>query len=86
MQYTAWPEVLLEIRAFRFFRVVLAFRFFLGVQVLEVAEEFVKAVHGRQEFVVVAEVILAELAADVTQRLEQFGDGRVLRLKAEFRA
>ena len=33
----------------------------LGVQVIEVAEELVEAVHGRQELVAVAEMVLAEL-------------------------
>src|SRR5262249_1109020 len=50
----------------------------LGVEVVEVAEELVEAVDGRQMFVAVAEVVLAELAAGVAQRLEQFGDGRGL--------
>ena len=53
---------------------------------IEVAEELVEAVHGRQEFVAVAEMVLAKLAADIALRLEQFGDGRVLRLQAELRA
>ena len=35
------------------------------VEVVEVAEELVEAVHGRQELVEVAEVVLAELAGGV---------------------
>ena len=37
---------------------------------VEVAEELVEAVHGRQKFVLVAEVVLAELAGGVAERLE----------------
>ena len=42
-------------------RIVEVLRFFLGIQVIEVAEEFVKAMFGGQMFVAVAEVVLAEL-------------------------
>src|SRR6516165_5663757 len=50
----------------------------LGVQVIEVAEEYVEAVHGRQEFVAVAEMVLAKLSGRVALRLEQIGNRRVL--------
>src|SRR4051794_19756653 len=33
--------------------------------------------HGRQEFVLVAEVILTELARGIAQRLEEAGDGGI---------
>ena len=59
-------------------RVVRVLRLLLGVEVVEVAEELVEAVHGRQELVAVAEVVLAELPGGVAERLEQVGDGRVL--------
>ena len=42
--------------------------------------------HGRQEFVAVAQMVLAELAGGVAQRLEQFGDCRVFFLQADGRA
>ena len=42
-------------------RVVVGLRLLLGVQVVEVAEELVEAVHRRQVRVAVAEVVLAEL-------------------------
>src|SRR5436190_706103 len=57
-------------------------RLLLGVEVVEVAEELVEAVDGRQIFVAVAEVVLAELAGGIAERLERFGDGNVSRLKA----
>ncbi len=50
----------------------------LGVEVVQVAEELVEAVHGRQELVEVAEMVLAELPGRVAERLEQLGDRRVL--------
>ena len=57
----------------------------LGVQVVEVAEELVEAVNGRQEFVAVAEMVLAELSGRVALRLEQLGNGRVLLRQPLFR-
>ncbi|MCY1311686.1 hypothetical protein D9M70_620200 [compost metagenome] len=48
----------------------------LGVEVVEVAEELVEAVHGGQVGVVVAEVVLAELAGAVAGALEHFGQAR----------
>ena len=62
------------------------FGLFLGVEVVEVAEQLVEAVHGRQKLVAVAQVILAELAGRVTERLEDFGDASGLPLKPDRRA
>src|SRR5262249_44199640 len=44
----------------RVLRIVRLFRLLLGIEVIEVAEEHVEAVHGRQELVAVAKVVLAE--------------------------
>ena len=55
----------------------------LGVEVVEVAEELVEAVDRRQVLVPVAQVVLAELAGGVAERLEQLGDGRVFLLQAD---
>src|SRR5882757_3354811 len=41
-------------------RVVEVLRFFLCVEVIEIAEEFVEAMYGGQKFVAVAEMVLAE--------------------------
>ena len=49
-------------------RIEIAFRLFLGIQVIEVAEEFVEAVIGRQMLVVVTEMVLAKLAGGVALR------------------
>ncbi|MND01152.1 hypothetical protein D3C83_200290 [compost metagenome] len=62
MEHAAGPELLLELRILRIVRVL---RFLLGVQVVQVAEELVEAVGGREELILVAEVILAELSGDV---------------------
>ena len=81
--HPARAELLLERRALR---VVGVLRLLLGVQVVEVAEELLEAVVGRQHLVAVAEVVLAELAGDVAERAEQPGDRRVLDLHALGRA
>ena len=70
----------------RVLRIVGQLRLFLGVQVVEVAEELVEAVHGRQRFVAVADVVLAELAGGVAEVLEQPADGGVELAHAHRRA
>ena len=57
----------------------------LRVEVVEVAEELVEAVDGRQVLVQVAEVVLAELAGGIAVGLEQLGDRHVLGLQADVR-
>ena len=44
---------------------------------VEIAEELVEAVHGRQQFVSIADMILAELSGGVAEILEQAADGRI---------
>ena len=83
MQHAARAELRPERRVLR---IVALFRLLLGVQVVQIAVEFVEAVHGRQELVAVAEVVLAELAGRVAKRFEQFGDGRVLFLEPDLGA
>ncbi len=70
----------------RIFRIVLVFRLFLGVEVIEVAEEFIKAVIGWKHLITVTQVILAELAGGITLSLEQTGDGGIFFLHALFSA
>ena len=48
-------------------RVVELLGLLFGVEVVQVAEELVEAVHGRQVLVLVAEVVLAELAGGVAR-------------------
>jgi hypothetical protein len=80
------PEPLAEVREVVGRRVVRLLRILFGVQVVEVAEELVEAVHGRQELVPVAEMVLAELAGRVAERLQELGDRHVLRLQAHRRS
>ena len=70
----------------RIFGIVRILRLFLGVEMVEVAVELIKAVNGGQELVAVAQVVLAELTGDVALRLEQFGNGRIFGLQAEIGA
>ncbi len=58
----------------RVLRIVGQLRLFLGVEVVEVAEELIEAVHGRQRGVAIADVVLAELAGDIAEVLEQAAD------------
>ena len=50
-------------------RVVLVLRLFLGVQVVQVAEELVEAVHRGQVLIAIAEMVLPELARHVAALL-----------------
>jgi hypothetical protein len=79
-QDPARPEALTEVRVLLRVRVIGVLRLLLGIQVVEVAEELVEAVGRRKVLVAVAEVVLAELARRVSERLQELGDGRVLRL------
>ena len=63
--------------------IILVLGLFLGVEVVEVAEELVEAVRGGKELVLVAEVVLAELAGGVPERFQQLRDGRVLGLEPD---
>ena len=60
----------------RILRVVVALGLLLRVQMVEIAEELVKTVVGRQVLVLVAEVVLAELARHVATFLGHIGDRR----------
>jgi hypothetical protein len=75
------PEPLAEVREVFRRWVVRRLRILLGVQVVEVAEELVEPVHRREEFVPVAEVVLAELPGRVAEGLQLLGDRRILRLQ-----
>ena len=79
----ARAEPLAEVRELLVGRVVGMLRLLLGVEVVEVAEELVEAVHRRQELVAVAEVVLAELAGGVALLLERRRDRRVLGAQAD---
>jgi hypothetical protein len=78
LTWWAGAEALAEVGEVLGRGVVGQLRLLLGVQVVQVAEELVEAVVAGQVLVLVAQVVLAELAGRVPQRLEQLGDGRVL--------
>ena len=82
LQHAARTELLPELRILR---IVGVLRLLLGVEVIEIAEELVEAVHRRQMLVAVAEMVLAELAGGVAEILQELPDGRVLGLQAERR-
>src|SRR4029079_16460895 len=52
---------------------------FHRIEVIEVAEELVEAVHRRKEFILVAKVILAKLTGGVTHSFQRGGDRHRLR-------
>ena len=74
MQHAAWAKLLPELGVFR---VVAQLRLFLGIEVIEVAEKLVEAVRSGQVLIAVAEMVLAELAGGITERLQKLGDGGV---------
>ncbi len=74
VEHAARAELGLELRILR---VVHALRLLFRVQVVEVAEPLIEPVDRGQHVVAVAEVVLAELARHVAQRLQQFGQSRI---------
>ncbi len=80
VEHTAWSELLLE---FRILGIVGQFRFFLGVQVIEIAEELVEAMHRRQVFIPIAKMVLPELTRGVPERLQQLSDRGVFLLQSD---
>ena len=79
----ARAEFLLELGSLR---VVGILRLFLGVEVIEIAEELIEAVGRREELVLVSQVVLAELPGRVAEVLHEVGDARVFGLKPDIRA
>jgi hypothetical protein len=66
-QHAAGAEHLPELRVLG---VIAQLRLLLGVEMVEVAEEFIETVDGRQVLVAVAQMILAELTGGVAEGLE----------------
>ena len=86
VQHAARPVLFPELGKVLRVRVVHFLGLLLGVQVIQVAEELVEPMHRGQMLVAVTEVVLAELAGAIAERLEHLGDGDVLGLEAELRA
>ena len=78
LQHTARQCEVVQLRELVGVGVVELFGFLFRVEVIEVAVELIEAVHRRQVLVLVAEVVLAELAGSVAEWFEQLGDRRVL--------
>ncbi len=66
--------------------VVVHFRLFFGIEVVEIAEELIEPMVGRQHVVQVAEVVLAELPGRIALVLEHRRDGDELLRHADGRA
>ena len=67
-------------------RIVRMRRIFHRIEVIQITEEFVEAMDGRQELIQVAKVILAELASGITHRLQYRGDCHRFRRQADLGA
>ena len=81
MKHAARTVLLFETGEVLRVRIVHVLGLFLGVQVIQVAEELVEAMHCRQMLVAVTEMVLAELASAIAERLERLGNRDVLRLE-----
>jgi hypothetical protein len=81
LEHPARAEALVELLEAVLARIVRVLRVLFRVQVVEVPEELVEPVHGRQELVLVPEVILAELTRRVAVVLEELRDCGVLGLQ-----
>ena len=88
VDHAARAEILAEVRKLRIVRlgIIGKLRLFLGVEMIEIAVEFVEPMRGRQKLVLVAEMVLAELAGGIALGLQQFGDGRIFLAQAEISA
>src|SRR4051795_3347012 len=79
VKHTAGSELLPE---FGVFGIVGQLRLFLGVEMVEIAEEFIESMYGWQEFIPIPQMVFAELAGGVAKWLEKFGDCRVFLLQS----
>jgi hypothetical protein len=70
----------------RVFGIVRQFGLFLGVEMVEIAEELVEPVHCRKRFVAIADVVLAELPRCITEVFEQAADRGIQLAHAHRRA
>ena len=73
VNYTAWSEDFAErlaVRQHHVARIVFLLWFFLRVEVVQVAEELIETMHGRQMLIAVALMILTELACRVAEAFQ----------------
>ena len=71
VKHATRPELL---EVFRILGIVGQLRLFLGVQVIEIAEELVEAIDRRQRLVAVADMVLAELSSGISKVLHDPAD------------
>ena len=83
MEHAARPELL---EVFRIFRIVGQLRLLLGIEMIEIAEELIEAIDGRQRLVAVADMVLAELPGGVAEIFHDAADGGVELAHAHRRA
>ena len=83
VQDTARPEPLAEFGIFRIIRIL---RLFLGVEVIKIAEELVEAMYRGQMLIAVAQMVLAELAGRIVERLHHIRHARIFGAEPELRA
>src|ERR1700733_8214112 len=57
--------------------IIRIFRIFFRIQMVEIAEKLVEAVHSRQIFIAVAKMVLAELTGGIVERLQCLRYGNV---------
>src|SRR5205823_8854427 len=86
VQYTARGKVFIKLRKILLRGPVGELGLFFGIEVIEVAERLIESVKSWQVLIAVTEMVLAKLPGRVTQRLQQFGNGWVLRLKTDCRS
>ena len=84
MQHSARPESL-RVCWILLARIVEFLRFLLGVEVVEVAEPLIEAMHRGQKLVTITQMILAELRHGIPDRLEHLRQGGIFLLNAAFR-
>ncbi len=63
--------------------IILVLGFLLGIQVVKISQEFIKAVHGREMFIAVTLVVFAELSCRVAEALQN-GSHRDVRFLPTF--
>jgi hypothetical protein len=62
-------------------RVVEPLGLFFRIEVIQVAEKLIEAVHRRQILVAISEMVLAELTSCIPKRLQQLCNSRVFCLQ-----
>ena len=80
MDHVARPDLV-----FQRVRIVAVAGVLHRVEVVQIAEELIEAVHRGQELVEVAQMVLAELAGGIPHDFEHRGDGRSLGWHADRR-